>query len=314
MTLPVLSFDRKSVYQRWFWPFLIPALVLFISVIVVPFAVGLFNSFAAWRGSYYIDPLIKSRAGSPFSAIVGLANYKAAFSDPRFVSALWYTVRYTLVAVCMINLISLSLALLVNRAAGLLTGFLRTIFLMPNMLGALALGFIFQFIFQIIFTDLIFGPEGLVHVEALRYMTQDSTKALFALVLLTTWQSAGYMMLIYIAGLNAIPKEYYEAASIDGASPFCTFRKITVPLLMPSFTIVFFLTLSNSFKLLDQNVALTDGNFDTRMLAYQILRTVRDSNPPDYGKAQAQAAIFFVIVAIISLTQVYFTKKKEIEA
>jgi raffinose/stachyose/melibiose transport system permease protein len=120
-------------------------------------------------------------------------------------------------------------------------------------------------------------------------------------------------MLIYIAGLNTIPKDYYEAAGLDGASPFYTFWKITVPLLMPSFTIVFFLTLSGSFKLLDQNVALTDGNFNTRMLAYQILRTVRDTNPPDYGRAQAQAVIFFVIIAAISLTQVYFTKKREMD-
>ena len=191
--------------------------------------------------------------------------------------------RYTLVAVLSINLVSLCLALLIIRVSRALAGILRTVFLLPNMLGSLALGFIFQFIFQIIFTDMIFGPDGLIHIEAFRYMTQDSLKALFALALLATWQSSGYMMLIYVAGLNAISKDYYEAASIDGAPAFYVFRKITVPMLMPSFTIVFFLTLSNSFKLLDQNVALTDGNFNTRMLAYQILRTVRDTNPPDYG-------------------------------
>jgi raffinose/stachyose/melibiose transport system permease protein len=303
-----------SVYEKWFWPFILPGMILFTVVIVVPFVVGLFNSFAGWRGSYYFDPAAKVRVNSAFDAFVGLANYKAAFADEHFVSALWYTVRYTLAAVVSINLVSLCMALLINRAAGALAGFLRTVFLLPNMLGSLALGFIFQFIFQIIFTDLIFGPEGIIHIEAFRYMTQHSLKALFALVLLTTWQSSGYMMLIYIAGLNAIPKDYYEAASIDGAPAWYVFRRITVPMLMPSFTIVFFLTLSGSFKLLDQNVALTDGNFNTRMLAYQILRTVRDTSPPDYGKAQAQAAIFFVIVAVISLTQVYFTKRKELEA
>ena len=306
--------ENKTVYERWFWPFVMPAIILFTVVIVVPFVVGIFNSFTGWRGSYYFDPVTKTRAASAFSAFVGMANFKAALADKNFISALWYTVRYTFVAVLTINVFSLCLALLVNRISGIIAGLLRTIFLMPNMLGALALGFIFQFIFQIIFTDMIFGPEGIIHIEAMRYMTQNSVKALFALVMLTTWQSAGYMMLIYIAGLNAIPKDYYEAASLDGASPFTTFRRITVPLLMPSFTIVFFLTLSSSFKLLDQNVALTDGNFDTRMLAYQIVRTVRDTNPPDFGKAQAQAAIFFVIVAAISLTQVYFTKKKELES
>ena len=305
---------NQSIYARWFWPFIMPGLILFTAVIIVPFVVGLFNSFTSWRGSYYFDPASKTRAASAFQALVGLANYKAAFRDSHFVGALWYTARYTLAAVAAINLVSLSLALLVNRVSGLFAGFLRTVFLLPNMLGSLALGFIFQFIFQIVFTDIIFGAEGLIPIEAFRHMTQDSVKALFALVLLTTWQSSGYMMLIYIAGLNAIPKDYYEAASIDGAPAFYTFRKITVPMLMPSFTIVFFLTLSNSFKLLDQNVALTDGNFNTRMLAYQILRTVRDSNPPDYGKAQAQAVVFFVILAAISLTQVYLTKRKELEA
>jgi raffinose/stachyose/melibiose transport system permease protein len=182
------------------------------------------------------------------------------------------------------------------------------------MLGGLALGYIFQFIFQIVFTDMLFGPEGLVHIEAFRYMTQDNTKALFALAFLSTWQTAGYMMLIYITGLNNIPADFYEAAAIDGSSAWHTFWKITVPMLMPSFTIVFFMTLSSSFKLLDQNVALTNGDFGTRMLAMQLLQTVRDTNPPDYGKGQAQAVIFFVIVAVISLTQVYLTKRKELEA
>jgi raffinose/stachyose/melibiose transport system permease protein len=291
-----------------------PATVLFITVIVIPFAVGVFNSFASWRGAYYFDPAARTRAASPFNALVGFANYKAAFADERFVKALWYTVRYTVVAVVSINVVSLCLALLINRVSRLLSGVLRTVFFFPNMLGGLALGYIFQFIFQIVFTDLLFGPEGVAHIEAFRYMTQNSTKALFALALLNTWQSAGYMMLIYIAGLNTIPQDFYEAASIDGSSAWNTFWKITVPMLMPSFTIVFFMTLSGSFKLLDQNVALTDGNFDTRMLAYQILRTVRDTNPPDYGKGQAQAVVFFIIIAAISLTQVYLTKKKEIEA
>jgi raffinose/stachyose/melibiose transport system permease protein len=122
------------------------------------------------------------------------------------------------------------------------------------------------------------------------------------------------MMIIYIAGLNNIPRDLYEAAAIDGASPLLTFRKITVPMLMPSFTVVFFMTLANSFKLLDQNVALTDGEFNTRMLAMQILRTVKDTTPPDYGKAQAQAVLFFIMIAAITLTQVALTKKREMEA
>jgi raffinose/stachyose/melibiose transport system permease protein len=216
------------------------------------------------------------------------------------------------VAVVVVNIVGLGLALLVTRVRKG-AGLFRTVFFLPNMLGGLALGFIWQFVFQIVFTDILFSPEGLLHIPFLRYMTQDSTKALFALVILNAWQFGGYMMIIYIAGLHNISKDYYEAASIDGASPIRTFRSITVPMLMPSFTVVFFLTLSNSFKLLDQNVALTDGEFNTRLLAMQILRTVKDTAPPDYGKAQAQAVIFFLLVASITLTQVYMTKKRELE-
>jgi raffinose/stachyose/melibiose transport system permease protein len=305
---------NKSIYVTWFWPFVIPALVFFIVVIVLPFIVGVFNSFTVWRGSYYFNPVTRTRAENVFEAINGINNYINALKDVRFIQALWYTVRYTLIAVVVINVVSLSLALLINKMSMAIAGIFRTVFFLPNMLGGLALGYIFQFIFQVVFTDMVFSPQGIIHIEALRYMTQHSVKALFALVILTTWQSSGYMMLIYITGLNTIPKDYYEAASIDGSSPWHTFWKITVPMLMPSFTVVLFTTLSSSFKLLDQNVALTDGNFNTRMLAYQILRTIRDSNPADYGKAQAQAVIFFILVAVITLTQVYLTKKKEIEA
>lgn len=144
-------------------------------------------------------------------------------------------------------------------------------------------------------------------------MTQNHTKAFWALALMVTWQQAGYMMIIYLNGLNAISQDLYEAAKMDGATGGQRFRYLTAPLLMPSFTIVLFLTLSGSFKLLDQNIALTDGDFNTRLLAMQILQTTNDTTPPNYGLAQAQAVVFFVIIAIISLTQVYVTKKREVE-
>lgn len=288
-----------------------PSLILFAMVILYPFIMGVVNSFLAWRGTYYFDPDTGTRAGSIVNSFVGFDNYKEAFKDTRFISALIYTVKYTLIAVVMVNVAALALALMVTKIARA-SGIFRTVFFLPNMLGGLALGFIWQFIFQIIFTDILFSPEAL-HIPFLRYMTQDSTKALFALALLNTWQYAGYMMIIYVAGLNNISKDYYEAASIDGAPYWYTFRKITVPMLMPSFTIVFFMTLANSFKLLDQNVALTDGEFGTRMLAMQILRTIKDTSPPNYGKAQAQAVIFLILIAVITLTQVSITKKKELE-
>lgn len=300
-----------NFYKKWFWPLVIPSLLLFTMVILYPFIMGVVNSFLAWRGTYYFDPDTGTRATSMFKSFVGFANYKEAFQDTRFISALVYTVKYTFIAVIFVNVAALALALMVTKITKS-SGIYRTIFFLPNMLGGLALGFIWQFIFQIIFTDILFSPEAL-YLPFLRYMTQDSTKALFALAMLNTWQYAGYMMIIYVAGLNTISADYYEAASIDGASYWYSFRKITIPMLMPSFTIVFFMTLANSFKLLDQNVALTDGEFGTRLLAMQILRTVKDTAPPNYGKAQAQAVIFFILVAGITLTQVAITKRKEVE-
>ena len=189
----------------------------------------------------------------------------------------------------------------------------RTMYFVPNLLGGLALGYIWQFIFEIVFSQILFGKESLIAIPFLQNMLQDKWKAMFAMIIVYTWQMAGYMMLIYTNGLNGIPKDLTEAASIDGANVFQRFRHITVPMLMPSFTIVFFLTLSKSFMLLDQNVALTDGKFNTRLLAMQILRTTYDTNPPDYGMAQAQAVIFFILVAVISLLQVSITSKKEVE-
>ena len=243
---------------------------------------------------------------------MGLQNYQAAFQNQKFLDSFWYTIKFTVIAVITINVTALALALMVTKISRL-SGIFRTIFFLPNMLGGLALGFIWQFIFQIVFSQILFGPESLLPIPFLQNMTQDNTKALFALAILVTWQMAGYMMIIYITGLNNIPYDLYEAAEIDGASTFQRFRVITLPMLMPAFTVVFFLTLANCFKLLDQNIALTDGAFGTRMLATQILRTIKDTTPPNYGQAQAQAVIFFVLIAVVTLIQVSVTKKREVE-
>lgn len=295
----------ERYYRKWFWILILPALALFVFVIALPFVMGALYSFTSWRGTYFAG-------GSLWQSFVGLQNYASAFANPKFLHSLWYTSLYTLTAVIVINLVALAFALMlgnVRRGVGLY----RTVFFLPNMLGGLAMGFVWQFIFQVVYTELLFSPDGLLHVKFLRYMTQDTTKALFALVIMTTWQSAGYMMLIYIGGLNAIPHDLYEAAEIDGAGPVRRFFKVTLPLLMPSITVVLFLTLANSFKLLDQNVALTNGDFNTRMIALQILRTTQDNTPPNYGVAQAQAVIFLLIVAAISLAQVAATRSREIE-
>lgn len=293
-------------YKKWFFPIILPALILFLAVIILPFITGVLYSFTSWRGTYFAG------GSNAFKAFVGFENYINAFKNARFLNAFSYTIKFTVLAVIVINIVSLALALMIT-SIGRGGGIYRTVFFLPNLLGGLALGFIWQFIFQNVFSTLLFGAEGLVHIPFLTNMLQDNTKALFALVLLVTWQMAGYMMIIYITGLNNIPRDLYEAAQIDGAGKLQQFKVITIPMLMPAITIVFFLTLANCFKLLDQNVALTDGNFNTRLLAMQILRTTRDTAPPDYGMAQAQAVIFFVLIAAVTLIQLSITKRREVE-
>lgn len=293
-------------YKKRLIPLALPAMVLFVLVILVPFAIGVLYSFCAWRGTYFAG-------GDHFwEAFVGFENYTKVFKMAKFRDSFLYTIAFTLVAVISLNVVSLVMALLataVHRGAGAY----RTIYFLPNLLGGLALGYIWQFIFEIVFSQIIFSEDGILSIPFFCNMLQDRWKALFALAILVTWQMAGYMMLIYTTGLNNIPRDLTEAAAIDGAGVLSRFRYITVPMLMPSFTIVFFMTLSKCFMLLDPNVALTDGNFNTRMLAMQILRTTKDTNPPDYGLAQAQAVIFFVLIAIVTLTQVAVTKKREVE-
>ena len=279
---------------------------MFAAVVLIPFVLGVLYSCTSWSGTYFAN------ADSVWVAFVGLENYSKALQTENFIKSLWYTVRYTLISVVVINVFGLLFAIMVTKirkGAGLF----RTILFLPNLLGGLALGFIWQIIFQVVFTDILFGPNGVLPVEFLTYMTQDNTKAIFALVLMTTWQFAGYMMIIFVTGINNVPTEIFESADIDGANEFVKFIKLTLPMIMPAITIVVFLTLATSFKLLDQNLALTDGNFGTRMLALQILRTTKDTNPPNYGLAQAQAVIFFIIVATITIVQVSITKKREVE-
>lgn len=293
-------------YRKWLLPISMPALILFFAVIIIPFVTGVLYSFTSWRGTYFAG------GGGVFESFVGFENYINAFKNEKFLNAFSYTVKFTVAAVIAINIVSLALAMMittVTRGGGIF----RTVFFLPNLLGGLALGFIWQFIFQNVFSDVLFGPQGLIHIPFLTNMLQDNTKALFALVILVTWQMAGYMMIIYITGLNNIPHDLYEAAQIDGAGAIARFRVITLPMLMPAITIVFFLTLANCFKLLDQNIALTDGNFNTRLLATQILRTTRDTAPPDYGMAQAQAVVFFVLIAAVTLIQLSVTKRREVE-
>lgn len=245
--------------------------------------------------------------------LVGFKNYIKVFHSQKFITSFIYTIKFTVVAVVIKNIVSLGMALMV-RKVGKGKGFFRTVFFFPNLLGGLAMGFIWSFIFQNVYSLMLFGEDSPIHIPFLCDMLQDPNKAVFAMAIMATWQTAGYLMLIYLNGLNNIPEDLYEAASIDGATAWQKFRHITVPMLMPAFTIVFFLTLSSSFKMLDENLALTGGDFGTRMLSLQILLTTRENTPPNYGMAQAQAVIFFILIATVSIIQVIVTKRKEIEA
>lgn len=297
----------EKYYKKWFKILNIPAAILFVVVILVPFIMGVAYSFTAWRGSYF--------KGSEhwYGALVGFKNYIKVFHSQKFITSFIYTIKFTIVAVVVKNIVSLGMALMV-RKVGKGKGFLRTVFFFPNLLGGLAMGFIWSFIFQNVYSLMLFGEDSPIHIPFLCDMLQDPNKAVFAMAIMATWQTAGYLMLIYLNGLNNIPEDLYEAASIDGATAWQKFRHITVPMLMPAFTIVFFLTLSSSFKMLDENLALTGGDFGTRMLSLQILLTTRENTPPNYGMAQAQAVIFFILIAVVSIVQVIVTKRKEIEA
>ena len=297
----------EKYYKKWFKILNIPAIILFVVVILVPFIMGVAYSFTAWRGSYF--------KGSEhwYGALVGFKNYIKVFHSQKFITSFIYTIKFTVVAVVIKNIVSLGMALMV-RKVGKGKGFFRTVFFFPNLLGGLAMGFIWSFIFQNVYSLMLFGEDSPIHIPFLCDMLQDPNKAVFAMAIMATWQTAGYLMLIYLNGLNNIPEDLYEAASIDGATAWQKFRHITVPMLMPAFTIVFFLTLSSSFKMLDENLALTGGDFGTRMLSLQILLTTRENTPPNYGMAQAQAVIFFLLIATVSIIQVIVTKRKEIEA
>lgn len=278
-----------------YWLFLAPVLIALSLVVILPLFMGIYYSFTDWNG-------IET------NAMVGFKNYLDLFHDKEFGDALWFTVKFSIVSVILINFFGLSLALIVTSKIKS-SKFLRTIFFMPNLIGGLILGFIWQFIFTEIFSSIgeLFG------ISNLQGWLSTTNTGFWGLVILMSWQMSGYIMIIYIAYLESVPGELLEAAEIDGASPFQRLRFIVFPLVAPAFTVSMFLTLSNSFKLYDQNLSLTAGGpyNSTQMVAMQIFKTAFGENQMAY--AQAKAVVFFLIVAIISLTQVYINKKKEVE-
>lgn len=286
---------KRKKYGLFFWLFIAPALIALFMVVIVPLLYGIYYSFTNWDGIN--EPVFQ-----------GFTNYVKLLKDQSFRDSLWFTTKFAVVSVILINVIGLSLALLVTqKIKG--NNLLRTIFFMPNLIGGLILGFIWQFVFISAFTAI--GEK--VGIKALEGWLSTTRTGFWGLVILTAWQMSGYIMIIYIAHLESIPEDVLEAAKIDGATSFQRFRYIIFPLVAPAFTVSLFLTLSNSFKLYDQNLSLTGGApyNSTQMVAMNIYNTAFVNN--NMAFAQAKAVIFFIIIAIISLTQVYYNKKKEVE-
>ena len=277
--------------QRMVWLFLLPTFAAFCIGFLYPFLKGAFLSFC------------KFKLTSQWKW-VGFDNYVKAFSDNSFVHAFWYTALFAFVSVLFINVLAFTVAYFLTKGIKG-SNLFRTVFFMPNLIGGIVLGYIWQILLNCILS--LMGKP---------LLTLDSTSGYWGLIILMCWQQIGYMMIIYIAGLQSIPNDYIEAAYIDGATPWQAFWRVKLPNLMPSITICLFLTLTNSFKLFDQNLALTAGEpaHSTEMLAMNIYQTFYARSGPMWkGIWQAKAVLFCILVIAISSLQLKFTRSKEVQ-
>ena len=282
--------------MKLFPVFLAPTFAAFCIGFLYPFFKGLFLSFC------------KFKTTSKWTWI-GVSNYVNAFKDATFVHAFWFTALFAIVSLLAINILAFAVAYALTKGIKG-TNIFRTVFFMPNLIGGIVLGYIWSMIFDGILIK--YGTSILLHSEY----------GFWGLQILMAWQQVGYMMIIYIAGLQSIPEDMLEAAKIDGASEWQTLWKVTIPNVMPSITICTFLTLTNSFKLYDQNVALTGGSpfiqdggttiKTTEMLALNIYNSFY-ANATNRGTGQAKAVIFFILVATISIAQLTATRRKEVQ-
>ncbi|MBQ1642115.1 MAG: sugar ABC transporter permease [Oscillospiraceae bacterium] len=284
--------------RRWGWLFLGPVTAAFIIGFVWPFIQGIYLSFCKFR-------LISD------AKFVGFENYAKALGDSSFVHSFWYTALFAIVSLVLINVFAFAVAYALTQGIKG-SNLFRTVFFMPNLIGGIVLGYIWSMIFDGILSR--FGTSILLET---RY-------GFWGLMILMLWQQIGYMMIIYIAGLQAVPEDMLEAARIDGASKWQTLFKVTIPNVMPSITICTFLCLTNGFKLFDQNLALTgglpfiiqpDGSSikTTEMLALNIYNTFYGSNSTSPGVAQAKAVLFFILVAGLGLAQLSSTRRREVQ-
>ena len=284
--------------RRWALLFLGPVVAAFIIGFVWPFIQGIYLSFCKFR-------LVSD------AQFTGFGNYVEALSDPSFVHSFWYTALFAIVSLVLINVLAFAVAYALTQGIKG-SNLFRTVFFMPNLIGGIVLGYIWSMIF-----------DGILS----RWSTSilmNSKFGFWGLIILMCWQQIGYMMIIYIAGLQNVPGEMLEAARIDGATRWQTLFKVTIPNVMPSITICMFLTLTNGFKLFDQNLSLTAGQpftimpdgttvKQTEMLALNIFNTFNTPSATSQGTAQAKAVIFFVLVAGLGLAQLGYTRKREVQ-
>ena len=284
--------------QRMVWLFLLPTFAAFCIGFLYPFFKGAFLSFC------------KFKLTSQWTW-VGFSNYIKALSDSSFLHAFWYTALFAFVSVVFINVLAFTVAYFLTKGIRG-SNLFRTVFFMPNLIGGIVLGYIWSMIF-----------DGFL-VKYHTSVVLTSTFGFWGLIILICWQQVGYMMIIYIAGLQSIPEDMLEAARIDGANNWQTLWKITIPNMMSSFTICIFLTLTNGFKLFDQNLALTGGRpflqqpdgsviKTTEMLALNIYSAFYSGGGNNRGVGQAKAVVFFILVAAIGLLQLQATRKKEVQ-
>ena len=281
----------NKTLKKYFPIFVLPTLAAFTIGFLIPFAEGIYLSFCKFT-------TVNN------AKWVGISNYVTALKDEAFLHSFWFTVAFTVVSTVTINLLAFAVALVLTRGIKG-TNIFRTVFFMPNLIGGIVLGYIWQILLNCALS-LLERP----------LLALDATAGFWGLVILMCWQQIGYMMIIYVAGLQSIPDTLVEAAEIDGATRWQTFWKVKLPMLMPSITICLFLTITNSFKLFDQNMALTGGQpaHQSELLAYNIYYTFYGRSGPQWrGIGQAKAVIFCLIVVAIALIQLRVTRKREVQ-
>ena len=281
----------NKTLKKYFPIFVLPTLAAFTIGFLIPFAEGIYLSFCKFT-------TVNN------AKWVGISNYVTPLKDEAFLHSFWFTVAFTVVSTVTINLLAFAVALVLTRGIKG-TNIFRTVFFMPNLIGGIVLGYIWQILINCVLSIVEEPLLGL-----------NTPAGYWGLIVLMAWQQVGYMMIIYIAGLQNVSPDLLEAAAIDGANSWQTLIKIKLPMVMSSVTICLFLTLTNSFKLFDQNLSLTAGepNHATEMLALNIYNTFYARSGPQWkGIGQAKAVIFFVVVVIIALVQLRATRSKEVQ-